>query len=209
MTHRNIALWLKLTLLPLIILSYLYIDIPVGRWAIAHDGTLIDNISVIVGYFGESVYILVVSALLWIVWRYIKVNRSLALKSQFVFFSVVITGIGVNIIKLVFGKSRPTMLKSDDEFGFQWFAAIGDHSHVSFPSGHATTAFTLATALTLMFPRWWPAFYSYAVAISLARVGAWDHYPSDVLAGALFGTLVTLWLYHQERTTFHKKRVTN
>ena len=204
MQHSKIALWLTLVIVPLIVLSYLYIDIPVGRWAIAHDGTMVDNVSVVLGYFGESVYILVISALLWLIWQYASKNRALALQSRFIFLSVVITGVGVNIIKLIFGKSRPTMLKSDDEFGFQWFAAIGDHAHASFPSGHATTAFTLATALTLMFPRWWPVFYTYAVAIALARVGAWDHYPSDVLAGALFGTLATLWLYHQERVTFNK-----
>ena len=202
MSHRIIALLFTVVLVPLIVLSYLYIDIPVGRWAIAQDGTVLDDISVVIGYFGESVYILIATALLWLIWTFIKKDKRLALQSRFIFLSIVITGVGVNVIKLIFGKSRPTLLKSSDEFGFQWFASFGDHAHASFPSGHATTSFTLATALSLMFPRWWPVFYTYAVTIALARVGAWDHYPSDVMAGALFGTVLTLLLYHSKAITF-------
>ena len=59
----------------------------------------------------------------------------------------------------------------------------------SFPSGHAAIAFMAATFLSARYPRWSPAFYVLAVMIGLTRIYLGLHYPSDVLAGALIGTV--------------------
>lgn len=58
----------------------------------------------------------------------------------------------------------------------------------SFPSGHATIFFTLATIVFLFFSRRWGiAAYVIAGLIGLARVYAALHYPLDIGAGALIG----------------------
>lgn len=64
----------------------------------------------------------------------------------------------------------------------------------SFPSNHATNHFALATVLALTFLRGrktliWTA-YLWAASIALAQVYVGKHWPGDVLAGALFGTLI-------------------
>ena len=60
----------------------------------------------------------------------------------------------------------------------------------SFPSGHATNAFAIATAIATDY-RDKPAVpviaYAVATSIALARVHENVHFPADVVAGALIG----------------------
>ena len=60
-------------------------------------------------------------------------------------------------------------------------------SNSSFPSGHATGAFALATAFSHSYPKITIPAYLGAAAIGLSRVYLGRHYPADVLAGALIG----------------------
>jgi len=60
----------------------------------------------------------------------------------------------------------------------------------SFPSGHSTTAFATATALTLAYPKWYvivPS-YAYAGTVAYSRMHLGVHYPSDILVGAIIGS---------------------
>ena len=59
----------------------------------------------------------------------------------------------------------------------------------SFPSGHSTAAFSLATSLSITYPKWYVIAPSaiWACGVGLARINQGVHYPSDVLTGAAIG----------------------
>ena len=59
----------------------------------------------------------------------------------------------------------------------------------SFPSDHATAAFALAVAIFLYHRRAGWLMLAMAATVSVSRVLVGVHYPSDVLAGALLGSL--------------------
>lgn len=62
----------------------------------------------------------------------------------------------------------------------------------SFPSDHASAAFGIAVAVLLLDPLAGVLFLVLAVLIGAGRVLIGEHYPGDVLAGALIGTASAL-----------------
>ena len=59
----------------------------------------------------------------------------------------------------------------------------------SFPSGHTAAAFSLATSLSIKYPKWYVIAPSavWACGVGFARINQGVHYPSDVLTGAAIG----------------------
>ena len=62
-------------------------------------------------------------------------------------------------------------------------------SDPSFPSGHTTASFAAALALTAFHPRWGAAALTLAVLVAWSRLYLFVHWPTDVAAGILIGTL--------------------
>jgi undecaprenyl-diphosphatase len=87
-------------------------------------------------------------------------------------------------IKRLFRRSRPTE-RGDERF------ALRKPRTSSFPSGHSSSAFFSALVLTTMTPwPWWILFYVFAVTIAISRVGVRIHHASDVIGGAIAGTVM-------------------
>jgi undecaprenyl-diphosphatase len=61
----------------------------------------------------------------------------------------------------------------------------------SFPSGHAQAAASVCTYLWLLYPRWWMLWSSGLLLAAVSRVYVGVHFPSDVFAGVLLGSLAT------------------
>jgi membrane-associated phospholipid phosphatase len=66
---------------------------------------------------------------------------------------------------------------------------IDEPTSFSFPSGDATFAFGAAVALGRVAPAWRVPALLFAVAVAFERVAVGVHYPIDVTAGAILGTI--------------------
>lgn len=94
------------------------------------------------------------------------------------------------ILKPLFAHARPTF-----EIGAIIVGKV--NTDYSFPSGHATIAFAMAVVLSRIEParKWF--FYTLAVLISFSRLYLGQHFPADVVWGALLGLAIgtlSLWI---------------
>lgn len=79
--------------------------------------------------------------------------------------------------------------------GFRSLVVAADR--FSFPSGHTSAAFLLATALTVIYGDTGYPVYAWAVSIAFSRIILGVHYPGDTLAGALMGSTVVVFIAAQ------------
>jgi undecaprenyl-diphosphatase len=106
-------------------------------------------------------------------WHDLKVRRSLVpLTALTVAFAFGLSSLASTTVKLLVDRERP-------DTG----ALIALPESASFPSGHATTAFAAAVALSLLVPRmrWWAL--ALAALIAYSRVYLGVHYWSDIPPG--------------------------
>jgi len=103
--------------------------------------------------------------------------------------SLIASGIITPTIKFITGRARPR-----ENLGVAAFHpfSLSYSSNSSFPSGHTTQAFAVASVIANHYDGTWVAYSSYTVAslVGVARIYHDAHFASDVLAGALIGTLV-------------------
>jgi lipid A 4'-phosphatase len=120
--------------------------------------------------------------------------RSLAYFPLFVFLAIAVSGLTTDLIKFLLGRTRPSLFFGDQaQFGFGFFQTAG--AYTSFPSGHSTTVFAIATILTLIWRPGMPIYAAGAILVGVSRVITGAHWPSDVVAGAFIGVVVTLYIY--------------
>jgi membrane-associated phospholipid phosphatase len=95
------------------------------------------------------------------------------------------------VIKAITRRERPSDVPDPKPFTGTFFN--GGKSPLkgsSFPSGHATAAFSVATVVAYRYRnhKWVPiASYALATAIGLSRIATMAHFPSDVFLGSAIG----------------------
>ena len=117
-------------------------------------------------------------------------------RTRFLLYICICVAIAIVIgdgLKYLLGRYRPIMLFEHNLYGLHFFSA--EWALNSTPSGHTIRAFSLLTALAMLYRRFAFVFISIALLIGLSRVAVTAHYPSDVLFGAYIGILTAVWTY--------------
>lgn len=105
------------------------------------------------------------------------------------FAGLLARGVVTELIRLFYHRDRPFTSLPIEE--------LATSAEWSFPSGHAAFFFAVATAVYLYDKRWGMGFFAVTAVLTLARVAAGIHWPSDILGGAGVGVLSALgafWL---------------
>ena len=116
--------------------------------------------------------------------------RTTSQRALFFFVAVGGAGLLVNLLKFVFGRTRPRLLFREEAYAFEFFGPDADFW--SFPSGHTVTAVAVAAAVYFLWPRLVAPFAVLAVLVALARVVQTAHYLSDVLFSVYIALVFTL-----------------
>jgi undecaprenyl-diphosphatase len=140
---------------------------------------------VIATYFGDG-YLWGLVGLFILIW-------GTPLDRKYVMIAFAITMINIALfrfLKFVFKRTRPLYTAPPYDLGYRLLDTY------SFPSGHATTSFGIAYALAHFYPdlHIQIAVYSAASIIAISRIHMAEHYPSDVISGALLGILSSAFL---------------
>jgi membrane-associated phospholipid phosphatase len=101
--------------------------------------------------------------------------------------SLAVTGVA----RLIARRDRPAVNDAEGHF----FSSGATES--SFPSNHATAAWAMASVIGDEYPGWLTrtAVYGLAAGVSVSRVLADQHFPSDVLVGSATGWLIGHYIY--------------
>lgn len=102
----------------------------------------------------------------------------------------------VEALKLATNRERPN--EGNGRGGFWPHGTRSYQPDGSFPSGHAAAMFAFARVLSSEYPskKVQLGAYLFAAAVSVSRVTAREHFPSDVLVGGTFGYLIGGYVVH-------------
>lgn len=111
--------------------------------------------------------------------------------------SLALSSILSSSLKFSFDTLRPLSFLADKHIKWHLVEGLQINIHLSFPSGHTTTAFAIFTMLTLFYrnKNWSILFLTLAWLAGYSRCYLFQHFPEDVLGGSVVGTLSSLLIY--------------
>lgn len=172
--------------------SFFYLDRTVTLWAHGLPEPFLVPFHYLTD-LGDSLYPLVISLGAFLYFR--NRDRRLAYAALYLILIVAISGLSVDLIKIIAGRARPELWLDLHQYGFSGWSLAS--TSWSFPSGHSATAFSFFVGLGLLYPRAKWLFLGIAVLVGASRVLLECHYLSDVIIGGWFGTVCAYWVYHR------------
>ena len=202
--------WIAIIILSLCsiltVISYYYWDIPLTIYCKGLGRSVLD-IAEFVTIWGESRWYYMILVPAFIYFWFLAKNKLWSKRILFILISLSVSGLINMLVKWIAGRHRPINFFTNGFFGFDHFHTV--YELTSFPSGHAVTAFSLAVAVSILFPRTSITAFIIAISIGMTRIILTSHYLSDVIAGAGIGILSTMivkYIFDRKKIELFQKR---
>jgi len=141
-------------------------------------------------FVGDGIFSICLIALLLF---YFKKRK----QSLIMFVSFLLSGLIVQLIKNFVFAPRPILFFEKGQYLY-FIKGVSLANNHSFPSGHTTTAFAMATLLAIMSEnknyQW--LYLAAAVLVAYSRMYLAEHFLVDVLVGAVIGVISSLIAYY-------------
>jgi membrane-associated phospholipid phosphatase len=156
-----------------------------------YHSSALDGFFIRFTFLGDGIFSIVVFVLLLVMRRY-----SQALQVMTAFLA---SALCIQVLKSFFSMPRPKQFFPSGQYAY-FIDGVTHMGFSSFPSGHATTIFALATMLALFEKnkKWNAAYLVAAAAVGYSRIYLGQHFLGDVLVGSLMGVLLAVlvnWLF--------------
>jgi membrane-associated phospholipid phosphatase len=142
-------------------------------------------------FLGDGLFAVLLSVVLFF---FLKTQRL----SIELLVSFIVSGLLAQLFKNIFKHPRPSAFFTPDQYPY-FFKGLSINNHVSFPSGHTTTAFAVTFILASYTKNKMLQILLLILAIlaGYSRIYLAQHFLEDVLAGAILGSAISaICLYY-------------
>jgi membrane-associated phospholipid phosphatase len=195
--------WLTVSLAGASVAGLMFVDKPIQDFLRSHRNGTTDSLSEHIAPLGAE-YSAAILAGFYCGGALFDDPKARAVAQDGLAASLIASGMIAPALKVAVGRARP----ADDQGPRECDPFLVHNS--SFPSGHSTQAFAVASVIAAHYDALWIKITAYggASAVAFARVEGNHHFTSDVVAGALIGTFVgnTVVHYNQRKRAEHAAR---
>lgn len=156
--------------------------------------TVLDKIMTVITTLGDA-------GIIWIVIAIVLLLNKKTRKCGFLIAVSLLLGIifGNIILKNLIARPRPFSIDGTIEL------LIKAPKDYSFPSGHTLASFEAAVIIFLHNKKWGIPALVLATLIAFSRMYLFVHYPTDIIAGAILGTLISMIVFYGYENYKNKK----
>jgi membrane-associated phospholipid phosphatase len=171
------------------------------RYLNPYHYTLLDGFFIRFTWLGDGLFAVAVILLLLILRRWGQACQILA--------AFLLSALLAQILKNAFSMPRPREFFPPGEYLY-FIPGITLNGHASFPSGHSTSIFSLATMLAIFEKnkRWNALYVLIGVAVGYSRIYLGQHFLPDVLTGSFLGVMTAIgirWLYVEKFSKYDRR----
>lgn len=158
----------------------------------------LDNFFIYYTDLGDGLFSVAVIVILLLMRRYFPALEVLS--------AFLLSALLAQLMKNFFSMPRPREFFSAGQYSY-FIQGVTHRGFSSFPSGHSTSVFALATLLALFSnnKKWNVLYLIAAVAVGYSRIYLGQHFLGDVLVGSLIGVssaILVHWLFSKKFHSF-------